>query len=342
MKKVINFFSLIFVVMLSATIFVACDAPASGTPQEPDIPVPTEIMVEGYNKTLVVGEEVITKLVVTQNIEGEWEGVAKADYEYSCAYDGTKYGKFEIKVQLKEYPNIKFTDTITVNPIGVKIPSFTTVYTGETIDIKTELERNSKGLYKASKFTNKINVGEYDASLTLVDPNKYAWIEEDGSFNTYSKTKSIKWTITKAPSKTYEGNVHLSVYYGDTLEDVAIENGLTNITWQDGASTKVSNQKNVIAIYNENPQNYEDTPITFFFDEIITTSKYKIEYYIFDGTSYALNSVESIELNGNIGTIVNAEIKEFSGYELNEELSLVSGRILKKDGLVLKLYYDEI
>jgi len=341
MRKYIKIFSIIFCMVLCIAIFSACDDTSSSDNSESLVPIPSEIKVEGYEKEVVVGESIFSTLLVDQKVSGEWKGVAKADYTCECDYDGTKYGEYSLKVYLNDYPHIKLEDTIKVSPLTVTIPSFNAVYDGDLVDIKSELETTLNGLYEVSTYTKVSKVGEYSANVKLTNPDKYTWVDASGNV-VKGSTHTIKWNITKAPAKRYTGETNLTVYYGDTLTEVATENNLKNITFNVDASTRITNQESVVATYNESAGNYEDTIITIFFDEIITTANYKIEYYFFDGNDYVLDENKTETFSGNITEIVSVESGDFDGYELNTELSNLSGRIVKKDGLVLKLYYNLI
>lgn len=344
MKKLLQTLSIILCLVMCVTIFSACAFGSSGDSDNDSetgsvVPIPSEISVSNYESKIVVGEEAFTSLKVQQKIKGEWEDVPKADFTYECNYDGSKYGEYSLKVYLNDYPHIKFEDTITVNPLTVQVPTYTTVYTGSVVDIKAQLEANANGLYTVTKYTKVSNVGKYEASVTLTDPNKYMWVDADSRI-LRGRTQSVNWDITIAPAKTYSGPSHLTVYYGDTLYDVAADNNLENIVWKDDASTKISNQAYAIAIYNESVGNYQNTPITIFFDEIIRTSEYTIEYYFSDGSEYVIDESMTTILSGNITELVSIESPVIEGFEFDEFRSTIVGKILKRGGLVLQLYYN--
>jgi len=220
------------------------------------------------------------------------------------------------------------------------LPTYTTVYTGEGIDIKAALENKSNGLYSVSQYTKEVNVGEYSASLTLTNPDKYCWVDDSGQV-IKGYTKSINWSITKASAKAYTGERQFVVYYGDTLYDVAVQNNLKNITWVDEDNTIITNQTSVSAIYNESPGNYEDTYISIVFADIVTTANYAVEYYFYDGSEYVLDSSRSVYDNSDtIGEIINLAPETINGFVFNTYLSNATGKVVKDGSLVLKLYYD--
>ena len=354
MKKWIKFIGVVFCLIVSMTIFSACDllttqvtqTDSSVTPPVP-IKVPSEVRVSGYKTEIEVGENFITKLKVEAKLEGNWEEVVKVDYVAVCSYTGNKYGEYKFNVYLKEFPSVEYSDTIIVNPKKVVIPeSYSTVYTGEAVDIKSYYEDLSQDEYQVVNYMNMSNCGEYEVSLRLTNTDKYVWTDVEGNI-LKNPTQKIKWNITKAPAKTY-GNTSIVVYAGDTLYDVLLENNLENITWYKDvnnnnitAETKVDGTiTKYYAHYNENPQNYEDTLVTFTVAEFIEESNYTIEYYCYDGSEYVLDESLTEIVAGNIGDIVEITPKVLEGYQLNELESALAGKILKKNGLVLKLYYD--
>ena len=84
MKKWIKFMGIVFCLIVSMTIFSACDllttqvtqTDSSVTPPVP-IKVPSEVRVSGYKTEIEVGENFITKLKVEAKLEGNWEEVVK-------------------------------------------------------------------------------------------------------------------------------------------------------------------------------------------------------------------------------------------------------------------------
>lgn len=339
MRKLLKTLSIMCCMVLCIAIFSACDS-TTDNDTESLLPIPSEIKVEGYEKEITVGDELISTLIVDQKINGEWKAVAKADFTFECDYDGTKYGEYAVKVYLNEYPHVKFEDVVVVKPLTVQVPSFTKVYDGELVDIKSEIEANSNGIYEVSTYTLVSKVGNYSASVTLTNPDKYVWVDGETQFK--GSTRTINWDITKAPAQRYTGVTNLSVYYGDTLYEIAESNNLQNITWVLDVSTKITSVGSAIAKYNESVGNYEDTTITFFFDEVITDSNYTIEYYFFDGDEYVKDDAKTETIIKNIGELVNANTPDFTGFTLNNQLSNISGKVLKQGGLVLRLYYDAI
>lgn len=343
MKRKIKFLSCLFCILIGSVLFSACDLNlnASLGPVDENVdPIPSEISVQGICSEITVGEEVYSSLKVKQQLEGEWQEVVKIDYAVETDYDGTKYGDYAVKVYLVNYPHIKYETSVSVKPLTVSLPTYTTRYTGENIDIKSEVESRSGGLYSVTQYTKESAVGEYSAAVTLTNPDKYVWADDNGEI-LKGYTKSINWSITKAPAKTYTGESQLTVYYGDTLYDVAVENGLSNITWVDGDNAVVTNQTRVSAIYNESPGNYEDTYISIFFTEIVTTANYSVEYYLYDGSDYVIdNSRSSENLQSTIGEIITITPENIDGYVFDNFLSNATGKVLKDGSLVLQLYFN--
>ena len=66
---------------------------------------------------------------------------------------------------------------------------------------------------------------------------------------------------------------------------------------------------------------------------------YQVEYYLekLDGT-YELE--ETLDLKGTYGEVVNAELKTYTGFSLNENSSNNTTTIKDEDNDVLKMYYD--
>ena len=70
----------------------------------------------------------------------------------------------------------------------------------------------------------------------------------------------------------------------------------------------------------------------------VFSTSYDVEYYTEDlDGSYKLQAKETFE-GAVIGSEVSAEIREFEGFTLNEEMSEISAAV--RSGLVLKVYYD--
>ena len=268
MKNISKFLCYIFLIFFCSNFFAGCEMflQQSEKEPEPELPAPTEIMVEGYKTEVVVGESHITKLKVSQLYEGEWEDVPKADYVYTCDYDTTKWGEYEMKVYLKEYPELSFTDTITVTPIIVTAPTFSTIYSGEMVDISTELMKNSNGRYTVSSYTNFVNAGTYEATLELTNTNKYVWATDDGY--TTNLRKKVNWTIEKAPAKSYQGATQFEVNSGDNLYDLIHNSAQTNLkylTFLDvDMNEAITQDCTIYAKYNENSSNYHDSGILMF------------------------------------------------------------------------------
>ena len=291
-----------------------------------------------YFTEINVGEQFFIDPIIQQKKNGSWVEVPKDDYLFECDYDGTKYGEYNFVVYLKNYTHVKFEDVVNVLPKKIELPTFSTVYTGQPIDIKSKIDAEAEELYEVTKYTKKTNVGVYSASVTLLNPDMYVWVDANDEI-LRGNTRSIDWEIVKAPAKNYSGTTHLTVYYGDTLYDIAESNNLKNITWVNDSSTIITNQAYATAKYNESVGNYEDTLITIFFDEIIRTSHYRVEYYFHDGSEYVIDENKSQTISANIGEFVSVEVPNIDGYEVNNMLSITQGRVVKQDGLVLKIYY---
>ena len=339
-----------FCLVVGMTIFSACDFgsnPDNEITPPAVVKVPSELEVTGYSNEVVVGDEFITKLKVKAKIDGVWEEVAKADYTYICSYTGSKYGEYKFNVYLKDYPSVEHSDVIVVKPKTVLLPeSFSTKYTGETIDIKNHYDSVSNGLYEVKTYMNMSNCGTYEVSLKLTNTDEYVWVDAEGNV-LKNITQKVNWNITKANPQTYTGTTALTAYYGDTLETVAKENNLNNITWYMDSTNNPVNNNTVVtegavyyAYYNDNPQNYEDTLVTMNIVEYITVANYTVEYYFFDGTEYTKDDSLTSIINGNIEDVVSVVADEMSGYIFNSMISNTTGEILKRDGLVLRLYYD--
>ena len=352
MKKWIKMICYIFILVVSSTIFSACDFFAStstppGMVEPPEIiETPSEIRVSGYSNMVEVGEDFIDHLRVEAKYEAGWQEVVKADYNYICNYTGSKYGTYSFKVYLKNFANVELTDTITVTPKPVVVPEgYTTTYTGNIIDIKAHYDSLSQGIYDVQEYVNMSNCGDYSLNLVLKDTDKYVWVDGEGNI-LRNPIQKINWSITKANAKIYSGLSEVRAYKGDTLYDIMVDNGLQNITWQSDGSNPVNNNTIVtstgsyIVTFNDNPKNYNDgiTEITII--EYVTTANYTVEYYFYNGEEYVIDSAKSKVVSGTIGDFVTAEIISEDGFVLNSAMSSVSGKIIKKDGLVLKLYYD--
>lgn len=67
---------------------------------------------------------------------------------------------------------------------------------------------------------------------------------------------------------------------------------------------------------------------------------YSVEYYQqnIEGEEYTL--AETVELTAKAGETVNAEQKDYEGFTLNEEISILSAAVASDGKTVLKLYYD--
>ncbi len=349
MKKWISYLGVVFCMIVGATILSACNFSVGSGNTNPTadppkaVVLPTDIEVSGYDKEIVVGDDFIDKLKVKIYINGGWQELAKADYQYATTYDGTKYGEYSFNVYLKEYPNIEFSDTITVKPIKVDIPSeYSTTYDGNEVDIKSYYNSQSNGLYSVFSYVNMANCGDYEVQLKLNNSDKYAWSNASGEILS-NPIQKVKWSITKADRKQYTGQVDFVAYFGDTLQDLVYDNNLKNITWyMDSNGKKISNTTSIAkgvsyyAYYNENPQNYEDTLITITISDVITTANYTVNYYVFDGETYNLNDEMTVVTSSKIGTIVEAQAP--TGYQLDSNKSETKGEVTKKDGLVLKVY----
>lgn len=353
MKKWMKMFITVVCIVVGMTIFSACDFNLQtvnrnneATPPA-EVKIPSEIEVTGYENNIVVGEEFLTKLKVRAKIDGVWEEVVKVDYSYTCEYTGSKYGEYAFNVYLKEYPSIEHSDTIVVNPKTIQIPdSYSTTYTGEIVDIKNYYQQQSNDLYEVKNYMNMSGCGNYDITLKLTNPDEYVWVDAEGNILKGS-TQKVNWSIIKANPKQYTGLSNLTAYYGDTLYDLLVDNDLKNITWvmdvnnnPVNESTKVTGETTYYAYYNENQQNYENTQVAITINEFITTANYTIEHYFFDGSNYVIDENLTEIISGNIGTIVEAEVNNVEGYTVNDYLCNSTGKIIKKDGLVLKIYYD--
>lgn len=353
MKKWIKYVGMIFCLIVSVTILSACDFGTLPVQNDGSVPppvpikVPSEVRVSGYETEIEVGDDFITKLKVEAKLEGNWEEVVKVDYVVACNYTGSKYGEYQFNVYLKEFPSVEYSDTIVVNPKKVVVPeSYSVEYTGEIVDIKSYYEDLSDD-YSVTNYVNMSNCGEYEVSLRLTNTDKYVWVDSEDNI-LKNPTQKIKWNITKAPAKQYTGNTSLIAYAGDTLYDVLTENNLQHITWYRDvnnnsitASTKVDSLiTTYYAYYNENPQNYEDTLVTFTINEFVVTANYTVEYYLYDGSDYVINNALTEVISANIGDIVELTPNTLEGYLFNATSSSIVGKVVKKDGLVLKLYYD--
>jgi len=200
MKKWMKLLSLFFALIVSVTIFSACNSDNDlSIGQEPpkEIIQPTEMKVSGYSNEITVGDNYITKLKVEQKIDGTWYQVPQAEYVVSCAYDGYKYGEYSFNVYLKEYANVEYSDTIKVNPKTMDIPeSYSVSYTGELVDIKTYYETLAEGNYKVVSYENRSDIGDYIVELKLTNSDMFVWAYEDGSI-TKNPTITINWSITE-------------------------------------------------------------------------------------------------------------------------------------------------
>ena len=352
MKKWIKIMGCIFVLIVSSTIFSACDFFAStstppGMIEPPEIiETPSEIRVSGYVTEVEVGDDFIDRLRVEAKYEAGWQEVVKADYNYICNYTGSKYGTYPFKVYLKNFANVELTDTITVLPKTVMVPDgYTTKYTGNIVDIKSHYDNLSQGIYNVQEYVNMSNCGEYSINLVLNDTDKYVWVDADGNI-LRNPVQKINWSITKANAKIYSGISEVKAYKGDTLYDLMVDNNLQHITWQSDGANAVTNKTLVtgtgsyIVTFNEDPLNYLDGVTEIIITEYITTANYTVEYYLFDGENYVKEPTRTIISSGTIGDFVYADIMDIDGFIFNSSLSSTEGKIIKQDGLVLKLYYD--
>jgi len=342
MKKWLKILFIMMFLCVTTLIFSACTTTEEETSTGENatlLAVPSEIKVEGYFTEVNVGDEFFISPIIQQKKNGKWVAVPTADYVFECEYDGTQYGNFDFVVYLKDYPHVKFEDSVKVLSHKIKVPTFSTIYTGSQVDVKTEIESKSEGFYEVIAYSKMTNVGKYSASLQLTDPKKCEWINDKGEV-LKGKIQKIDWEITKAESKEYSGNNNLTVYYGETLFEIAQNNNLDNIFWSVDPSTKITNQTQVEAVYNESIGNYEDTNVVIYFDEIIRNSHYKVEFYLHDGEEYILDMSKTLTIVEEIGKFVVYDYISIDGYQANEDLSQNRGIVLKQDGLILKLYYD--
>lgn len=352
MKKYLKYILICAIFLCFSVVLAGCSLFSSDNNNEPDIPTPTEIDVTGYTQEITVGDPIYTKLMVYQKINGEWEDVPKADFITTCDYDATAYGSFELVVTLREYPDIKFSTTIIVNPIRVNVPSYTTTYTGEEIDIKSCLESQAmvggEKAFEVTSYEKKTDVGTYTAKVRLLDANKYVWFDGENQLTT--RTQSVSWTITKAGKIERFDKTEVTAFYGDTLLDVIEQNGLNYVNGEKidfqfiddvgnaiSHDTIITNQTILYAKFRPN-KNYEYNDLVTLNLTITTNAKYTVEYYKFDGESYQL--ADSEELSGKITSPVTATEKNYEGYTLNEVVSIKVGRVTKDGSLVLRLYYD--
>lgn len=349
-----------FVLMLTA--FTACSfggkdnsSDNDTTPSTPSKPQQVELSLSGYNEEITVGDELYSKLKVQKKVGENWEEVVKADYTISTDYDKTAYGTFTLTVTLKDGTGETSVD-IKVKPLKVKLPTYTTVYTGELVDVKTALEKNSTPvgtfvkLYDVTTYENKTNVGVYTAKVKLTNPKKYVWVDVDGT-ELKGATQVVNWSITLAPRKTtYNNSLNLTVYYGDTLRQVVEDNKLNydNHNLIDFAfisetgeqldeMTLITNQIRLYAKFRPNA-NYEYNENLVFNVTVVTTAEYKVEHYKKQGDTYVLADTET--LSGQITSVVSATAKMYEGFTLNDTLSDKVGRITKDGLLVIKMYYD--
>lgn len=362
MKKLGRYVLIISCFVVMCACFTACsfggsnDSAGSGSsPSTPAKVQTVELDISGINDDIVVGEEIYSKLKVQKRVNGSWEEVVKADYNVSTNYDKTQYGTFYLIVTMKDGSGEKQVDVV-VKPLTVKVPSFSTVYTGELVDVKTALEKNSTPtgtfvkLYEITSYENKTNVGVYSAKVKLLNPKKYVWVDDKGdTLNGVSQI--VSWSITTAPRKTsYNNSLNLQLYYGDTLRQVVEDNrlnydngNLIDFAFIDeygnllSETTLITNQPRLYAKFRPN-ENYEYNDNLVFNVTITTTADYKVEHYQKQGESYVLVDTET--LSGQITSVVTATAKSYDGYVFNDKLSERAGRVVKGGTLVIKLYYD--
>ena len=199
MKKRIKLLSIFFALIVSVTIFSACEGSADlgNVPPPEQINKPTELKVTGYVNEVVVGEAYISKLKVQQLVDGTWYEVPKADYVCVCDYDGFKYGEYAFNVYLTDFAGVKYTDTIVVKPKTVAIPSeYSVQHSGELINIKEYFESISNGKYTVTSYANRSDIGNYSVNLTLVNPDEDVWIDTEQNIMK-SSTIAVNWSITE-------------------------------------------------------------------------------------------------------------------------------------------------
>lgn len=339
------------------TVFTACDFFASDGDGDSDTPTPTEVSVSGYEKEIVVGEEIYTKLKVQQKLNDEWEEIPKADYVVTCDYDKTKYGIYELKVTLSNFKTVSFSDKITVKPKLVEVPTFSVQYSGEVVSPNVEFEKfasqNTSGvkMYEVVTYEKKTDVGKYMCKLKLVNSDIYAWADSTGNA-VADITQLATWEITPAPKRNkYLGQTNLELTYGDTLYEVISENRLNfengmqidlDFIDDDGNvldnSTIITDQTSLRARFRPNA-NYEyNNALVFVITNIKTTASYTIEHYKKTVSGYVLADTET--LSGNIGDVVTALSKNYDGFTYVDGISIGRGKIIKDGSLVLKLYYE--
>ncbi len=355
MKRFLKITLCLICLVFASFGLTACDLFSGDSGGDNTANAPTEISVTGVSTEIMVGQSLYTRLKVQQKVGEEWEEVPQADYKITCNYDATKYGTFEFKVNLREYPKIEFKTNIVVNPIQVTLPTFSVVYTGELVDAKSNLEEfayfpnSDEKLFEVISYENRTNVGNYSAKVRLLNPDKYMW--SDGTQNLSGRTQTVNWSITQAPKKSVYGNsTNLTVYYGDTLLDVIQDNLLNyengrqiDFAFIDESGEVVStnivitNQTVLFARFRPN-SNYEYNDTLSFNLTIVPNAYYKVEHYKLEGGEYVLATTETF--NARITSVVSATAKTYDGYTLNSDISTISGRVVKGGSLVLKLYYD--
>lgn len=350
-KKYLKYILICTVFLCLSVVLTGCDL-FSGDNNEPDVPAPTEIDVTGFSPEITVGDPIYTKLTVYQKINGEWEDVPKADFIITCDYDATRYGTYELVVSLREYPDIKYTAQITVKPIYVTVPSYSTTYTGEEIDIKSCLESQAQvggeKAFEVTAYEKKTDVGEYTAKVRLLNADKYVWFDGENVLST--RTQNVSWTITKAGKIERYDKTEVSAFYGDTLLDVIGQNELNYVNGEKidfqfiddvgnelSHSTIITNQTVLYAKFRPN-KNYEYNDLVTLNVSIVANAGYTVEHYKFDGESYQL--ADSEQFSGKITSVVTATAKQYDGFLLNEITSIKVGRVTKDGSLILKLYYD--
>jgi len=356
MKRFLKITLCLICLVFASFGLTACDLFSSDSDDDiVDVNAPTEISVSGVATEITVGQSLYTRLTVQQKVGETWEEVPQADYKVACDYDTTKYGTFEFKVTLREYPKVEYKTSVVVNPILVTLPTFSVVYTGELVDAKSNLEElaavpnSEEKLFEVISYENRTNVGDYTAKVRLLNPDKYVW--SDGTQTLSGRTQMVNWSITQAPKKSVYGkSTNVTAYYGDTLLDVIQDNGLnydngSQIDFyfidEEGVvisnNTIITSQTTLFAKFRPN-SNYEFNDTLSFNITIISNASYTVEHYKLVDGQYVLADTET--LNGKITTIVSATAKSYDGFTFNSAASIVSGRVTKDGSLVLRMYYD--
>lgn len=351
MKKFLKYI-LISAIFVIIPFLTACDF--GGSTDEPAIPKPTEIAVSGFSQEITVGESIYSKLKVQQKISEEWKEVPKADYVVSCDYDATSYGTYDFVVSLKEYPKIVFSTQITVNPIEMEVPTYSTTYNGNIIDIKSKLDELSyigtEKVFDVISYANRSDVGSYTAKVRLIDANKYVWSRDGVTLS--GKTQTVGWEITKAGESDIFNKTQVTAFYGDTLLEVIQSNQLNYINGNQidfqfidengnnlSHDTVITDQATLYAKFRPN-SNYEYNTQIVLSVTITINAGYKVEHYKYGGSEYILSDTDN--LSAKITSLVTATPKDYDGFAVNDNLSIKVGRVTKNGELVLKIYYDAV